>query len=145
MKDLLETELQALRVAAKIINCDPVNLRAVIQFESAWNPLARNAISGARGLIQFMPTTARSLGFDSADQLVLLLPNIEAQLLGPVVRYFKTIGNIFPNLQAVCMAIFYPAYRSEPETKVFPEAVQKVNPNIITVADYLNKVRSRIA
>lgn len=145
MKNLTDTELQALKVAAKIINCDPLHLRAVIEFESGWNPQARNAVSGARGLIQFMPATARSLGFDSADQLVLLLPNIEAQLLGPVARYFRTIGSQFPNLQAVCMAIFYPAYRYEPEAKAFPEAVQKQNPNIKTVADYMNKVRARIA
>lgn len=146
MKDLIETELQALRVAAKAINCDPTNLRAVIQFESAWNPLARNAITGARGLIQFMPETARQLGFDSADQLVLLVPNIEAQLLGPVIRFYKNlVGGAYSSLQAVAMGTFYPAYKFEAETKAFPEKVQAQNPGIKTVADYLNKVRARMA
>lgn len=146
MHKLTVTESQALLVAAKAINCDPLNLQAVIEFESAWFPLARNAQTGARGLIQFMPATARSMFFDSADQLVLLLPNSESQLLGPVIRFFRNVSTQgFSNLQAVAMGVFYPAFRYESETREFPELVQKQNPGIRTVADYVNKVRSRMA
>ncbi|MGC8160121.1 transglycosylase SLT domain-containing protein, partial [Salmonella enterica] len=37
-------------------------LMFVMWFESKLNPQAVNPISGATGLIQFMPSTARSLG-----------------------------------------------------------------------------------
>lgn len=136
-------ETKALAVAAKIINCDPAHLKAVIAFESGWNPLIKNPTSSARGLIQFMDKTARDLGYEGSDQLLTLHPTRESQLLGPVVRYFRSIGSSFPNLQSVAMGIFYPAYRYEPETKTFPEAVQRANPGIKTVADYMAKVRAK--
>lgn len=37
---------------------------AVIQVESGWRPDARNPISDASGLIQFMPSTLAKLGFE---------------------------------------------------------------------------------
>ncbi len=144
MRVLSPSVRTALQVAAKAINCDPEHLKGVIEFESAWNPLARNPASGARGLIQFMPATARILGFESADQLVALLPGCEGQLLGPVIRHFRSVGSSFPNLQAAAMAIFYPAYRYEPEDKPFPPAVQRANPGILVVRDYMDKVRGRM-
>jgi hypothetical protein len=144
MRTLTASQSQALLVAAKAINCEPAHLQGVIEFESAWNHFAHNPVSGARGLIQFLNPTARSLGYDNADQLALLHPTAESQLLGPVIRYFKTIDRVFPTLQALSMAVFYPAYRVESESKAFPEAVQRVNPGIVKVGDYMDKVRARI-
>jgi len=145
MRPLTTLESQALLVAAKAINCRPEHLKAVIAFESSWDPLARNERSGARGLIQFMPATARDMGFDSADQLVVLLPTCEAQLCGPVIRHFRSIGGTFNTLQAICMGIFYPAYRYESPTRAFPEGVQRANPGIKTVGDYVSRVQARLA
>lgn len=46
----------------------PVNLLArLIQKESAWNPNAVNPVSGAQGLAQFMPPTAREWGVNPFD------------------------------------------------------------------------------
>jgi hypothetical protein len=44
-----------------------------INFESGWDPLARNPYSGARGLVQFMPKTARNMGFAATAATVLPL------------------------------------------------------------------------
>lgn len=51
--------------AALRYNIDPDLVKAIIMTESAYNP---NAISvrGAKGLMQLMPVTARSLGVDDA-------------------------------------------------------------------------------
>jgi hypothetical protein len=46
----------------KELNFEPHSLQKVIYAESGGNPKARNPISGATGLIQFMPKTARGLG-----------------------------------------------------------------------------------
>jgi len=45
----------------------------LINFESGWNPQATNKISGARGLIQFMPFIAAEMGFKKTLGLVTLL------------------------------------------------------------------------
>ncbi|MBR1616754.1 transglycosylase SLT domain-containing protein [bacterium] len=46
----------------KEINCDPNDLLGMMQSESGLNPKAYNPNGGASGLIQFMPSTAKSLG-----------------------------------------------------------------------------------
>ena len=49
------------------LNCKPEDLMAVINAESSFNPKARNKRSGATGLIQFMPRTARGLGTSTEE------------------------------------------------------------------------------
>ncbi|MBR2069737.1 MAG: transglycosylase SLT domain-containing protein [Candidatus Gastranaerophilales bacterium] len=44
------------------INCDPKDLLGMMMSESGLNPQAVNGSSGATGLIQFMPSTAKGLG-----------------------------------------------------------------------------------
>lgn len=144
MRTLTPTESQALLVCVKAINATPADLQALIEFESAWNPLAKNPLSGARGLIQFMNATARGLGYDNADQLVLLSPTRESQLTGPVIRHFRSIASEQTTFQKLCMSVFYPAARNWSETSEFPPNVQKQNPGIKTVKDYLDKVRRRV-
>lgn len=120
------------------------SLRKLIQFESSFNPLARNKITGARGLIQFLHSTARSLGFKNADDLVLQYPDIESQLRGPVYKYlsqFKPFGSPFP--QSLYLSVFYPAFRNYPLNAEFPAEVQKSNPGIRFVGDYVAKVEKK--
>lgn len=54
--------LEAVKGVAQRINCDYGDLLAVMNGESGLNPAAVNSRSGATGLIQFMPSTARNLG-----------------------------------------------------------------------------------
>jgi hypothetical protein len=114
----------------------------LIQFESGWNPAARNPYSGARGLIQFMPQTARDLGYKDADDLYNRNKTIVQQLQGPVRDYFSLPGKRgpYPTQQSLYMAVFYPAARDWPAFTAFPDSVKKVNPGIVLVSDYVRKV-----
>lgn len=49
------------------LHCNPHDLMAVINSESGFNPQARNKHSGATGLIQFMPRTAKALGTSTEE------------------------------------------------------------------------------
>jgi hypothetical protein len=66
-KDDLEFEKELNRVAQKF-NVNAKELLAVMKSESGLNPQARNQGSGATGLIQFMPATAKALG-TTTDEL----------------------------------------------------------------------------
>ena len=136
---MIETAIASLSYKLGI---NPSWLRDLIRFESRWNPLAKNKISGAMGLIQFTNSTAKNLGFQSAQDLVTRYPTAEGQLLGPVKQYFELPGNQgpYPNKQSFYMTVFYPAARKWPEDKFFPDNVRKANPGINTVKDYINKV-----
>lgn len=129
--------------AARIIKVNPVLLDTLIRFESNWNPLAKNNLSGARGLIQFTDTTARELGYVNADDIIKKHPTAESQLMGPVLKYFTLPGKKppYPTEQSFFMSVFYPAARQWPVGTIFPESVRKLNPGITTVKDYINKVK----
>lgn len=58
-----DAEWDALKDTASKIGVSWQSLYKLINFESGWNPKARNHHSGARGLIQFMPDSARRLGY----------------------------------------------------------------------------------
>lgn len=137
---LTKTEKTALENLAGTLNVNADSLRALIYFESRWNPQARNPISGARGLIQFTHTTARSLGFSSADEIVSKYPTREAQLLGPVKAYFSRLKPFTGTDQDLFMSVFYPKARTWPTFFAFPPEVRKVNPGITTPGDYIRKV-----
>lgn len=74
-----------LEQVAKNINCDPADLLGMMQSESGINPKAYNKNGGATGLIQFMPSTARSLGTSTQE-----LMNMSAvEQLDYVEKYFS--------------------------------------------------------
>ena len=63
---LTPSEWTALKDTASRLGTNYNSLYKLINFESGWNPKATNPISGARGLIQFMPSTAFGMGFAGA-------------------------------------------------------------------------------
>lgn len=133
---------QALAAVSIDLNVPPEWLRALIKFESNEDPKARNKISGARGLIQFLHSTAKSLGFKDADDLVSQYPDYISQLLNPVRQYLRQFKP-FPTKQSLYMSVFYPAARNWSADTVFPDTVRAANPNIDTVGDYVAFVEKR--
>jgi hypothetical protein len=134
--------MNAIDTVAKNLSIPSEWLQNLIKFESSNNPQAKNKISGARGLIQFLHSTAKSLGFNNADDLVNKYPDFESQLLNPVQKYLNQFKP-FPTKQSLYMAVFYPAARTWPVSKEFPDNVKKSNPGIVTVSDYINKVERK--
>lgn len=144
MKKLTDSEASALYFAADKLGVVADDLAALINFESAFNPLAKNKITGARGLIQFLHSTARSLGYKDADDLVTRNPTIELQLKGPVLAYlsqFKPFSQPYP--QSLYLSVFYPAYRYKSPDTAFSDSVRNANPGINFVRDYVAWVEKK--
>lgn len=133
-----------LNQVARELGVNPENLNALIAFESGWDPKAKNPRSSARGLLQFVDSTARNLGYRDSLDLVQKHPTAESQLLGPVRAYLKKFGP-FPTKQSLYMAVFYPKARFWDPTKPFPKSVQNANPGIKTPLDYVKYVERKIS
>lgn len=93
------------------------DLMAVMAFETAGTFRAdiRNlAGSGATGLIQFMPATARGLG-TTTDDLAAMTPEDQ---LNYVYRYFLPYRGRLKTLSDVYMAVLWPRAIGKPENHV---------------------------
>lgn len=124
---------------AKDLNIPPEWLISLIAFESNFNPLAANPNSSAKGLIQFIDETARSLGYESSADLIAKENTFSKQMYGPVLEYLRRYAP-YDNKQQLYMSVFYPAYRTSSPDREFPQYVQNVNPGIVTVQDYVQLV-----
>jgi soluble lytic murein transglycosylase-like protein len=135
------TYLQVQAAALKA-GLDPDYLYGLLLFESGLETTSVNKTSGATGLIQFMPLTAKNLG-TTTERIALM--SVEQQL-ELTLRYLRRIG-VRPNatLSSMCMAVFYPAYANRPPDTLFPKAVVRANPGIATPRDYVTKVAARAA
>lgn len=99
---------------AQDLQVEPDHLMACIAFESAetFRSDVRNAAgSGALGLIQFMPLTARSLG-TSSEALAKMSPECQ---LDYVRAYFWPYRGRLKSLGDVYMAILWPAGIGKPD------------------------------
>lgn len=139
---LSTADRRALDQTAARLGVGSNKLKALIQFESRFNPTIKNPYSSARGLIQFVDSTARRLGYNSSADLVSKHPTVRSQLEGPVYAYLKQFKP-FPTDQSLFMSVFYPKARLWPAGKQFSKAIQKVNPGIRTPGDYTKKVYMR--
>lgn len=89
-------------------------LLAVMKQESGVDPARRNTTSGATGLIQFMPDTARRLG-TTIDELA----NMDAvQQLDFVYKYYSMTGVGDGSVGDLYMATFMPKYVGYPDSHV---------------------------
>jgi len=149
MITLTDTEKQALHDVAAKLGVPPDWVAAVINFETAgtWDPKAKNPNSSAMGLIQFIDSTAKGLGYTSAFDLVNKHPTIESQLRGPVLKYFLQHGPRFASKQELWLSVFLPRYkRASLDTVIYSDDAKKqerfrrANPGIITVGDYYHKL-----
>lgn len=114
-------------------------LTNLIAFESSFNPQAANPNSSAKGLIQFIDETARSLGYQDSQDLIDTEDTFSKQMYGPVLTYLRRYAP-YDDRGELYMAVFYPAYRNRPPESEFPQYVQDVNPGIVTIADYVQLV-----
>lgn len=79
-------------------------LMIVMNFESGINSTAVNSTSGATGLIQFIPSTAKALGTTTTD----LYNMTNVQQLDYVYLYLSKYKGKLNNLSDLYLAIFYP-------------------------------------
>lgn len=92
-------------------------LMAAMAFESGetFSPSIRNAAgSGATGLIQFMPSTAKGLGTTTTE----LAKMTAVDQLFYVEQYFKPYATRIHSLSDMYMAILLPKYIGQPEESV---------------------------
>ncbi len=104
---------------ANALGVDSKHLVAIMKQESGVNPAAVNKMSGATGLIQFMPATAASLGTTTAE-----LKNMSAvEQLDYVYKYFKMVG-VKPGMDLgdLYMAVFMPKYVGADDNTVLGQA-----------------------
>ena len=98
-------------------------LMSCMAFESGetFSPSVKNAAgSGATGLIQFMPATARGLGTTTADLATLTAE----QQLDFVKQYFKPYAARVKSLPDMYMAILLPKFVGQSESAVlFSEGI----------------------
>lgn len=83
--------------AASRYNIDPALVKAIILAESDYNPRAVSK-KGAKGLMQLMPVTARSLGVDDAFN--------PEQNIHAGVRYFKSLLKQFDGDVKLALAAY---------------------------------------
>jgi hypothetical protein len=91
---------------AKQIQCDANHLMACMAFETGhtFSPAQRNAASGATGLIQFMPNTAKGLG-TTVEKLARMSA---VDQLDYVLKYFKPWVGKLASLSDLYMAVLAP-------------------------------------
>ncbi len=119
-------------------------LKALIAFETAgtFRVNISNPNSSARGLLQFINSTARSLGYASSLDLVRKENTFEKQMKNAVYPYLKRFAP-FTHDRDFYMSVFYPKYRNKPVKTMFPERVRRVNHGITDILSYINHVRRK--
>lgn len=98
-------------------------LMFVMWFESKLNPQAVNPISGATGLIQFMPSTARSLG--TTTDVLRRMSNV--QQLDYVLAYLRPYKGRMKRWVDVYLAVFYPKAMGNHNFVITSDIVAKQN------------------
>jgi hypothetical protein len=134
------------------LDIDPNYLMAAMAFESArtFSANIENPYSGAVGLIQFMPSTARGLGTSTA---ALKRMNAVAQL-DYVRRYFLPYKGRLKDLSDLYMAILWPRAIGKPSSHVlFAQGSKEYRQNkgldvntdgVVTKVEAANKVHQHL-
>jgi hypothetical protein len=138
---ITKSNVQAL---ATEFGVDPSVIAGLIQYESGWNPQAKNPNSTSKGLIQFVDSTAQSLGFQDSQDLVNQFPDVDSQLLGPVADYWRKYAP-YNSQEEFILAVFYPAWRAKSLDTELPQSVKDVNPGIDTLGDYVSNVEKHMS
>ena len=100
-----EDFVNAVNYYSERLDIEPEWLLGVMYFESKLNPAAVNPITGATGLIQFMPSTAESLG--TTTQALKKMNAYEQMIY--VFNYLRPYAGRMDSLVDVYFAVFFPA------------------------------------
>lgn len=102
------------------LHVEPDWLMVVMRFETAgtFRANTRNRYSGAIGLIQFIPTTARRLGTTTGKLSALT----STQQLYYVERYFQPYAGKMHDVYDVYLVVFAPAFLGSPSKQVLYRA-----------------------
>lgn len=124
---------------ANVIGANPYHLANLINFESGGSTSVYNKLgSGAVGLIQFMPKTAKGLG-TTTDELA----NMDViEQMQYVERYLKQFGTNLNTEQKLYMAVFFPRWMNKDIDEPFPQWAFDKNPGIKTPRDYIKMVNA---
>jgi len=112
------------RTIASSLGIEPDWLMAVMDFESGLSTTAKNKYTNATGLIQFMPSTAKSLG--TTVEALAAMTNL--QQLDYVFKYLSPYKGRMKSLTDVYLTVFYPAAVGKPDSFVFSDKVKEQNP-----------------
>ncbi len=141
MKNIPNDVYQKIIEIAIDLEINPDDLVKLIDFESGFDPQAKNPYSSARGLIQFVDKTARDLGFSDSLDLVTLHPTVKDQL--QLVYEYLSRYYPFANSKELYLSVLYPSWRKKPLDTVLPVDIQIKNPGIVTLRDYVEKIEGR--
>lgn len=115
---------------AQELGANPRDLMAVMRFETGGtlNPREKNrAGSGATGLIQFMPATAKSLtGAESREAAIRIMEEMTpVEQLDYVQKYLKPFKGRLKSLDDVYMAVLWPrAVGKDPDYALFEKGTK---------------------
>lgn len=150
--DITPADIALIEGTARRYGFPPEWLSNLIGFETAgtFSPAIQNPISGATGLIQFMPSTARDLGVTTAQLKQMSFRQqwqyVEAYLNGKMRSvaskglYNTSTGRVTPKFTQtdLFMLIFYPVSAGNPNYR-FPDNVIRANNGISTPREYTNR------
>ena len=148
---LSKDDLSSIEAVANYFGFNPVWLVNLINIESAgtFNPSITNNI-GATGLIQFLPSTAISLGTTTNALRAMTFPQQMDYVRSYIYNTLKNLNvisasnTIVPDwftFRDLCMTIFYPAAVGNPDY-IMPSYVTALNPSVRTAQDYVDHAMS---
>ena len=150
--DITRSDIALIEGTARRYGFPPEWLSNLIGFETAgtFSPSIQNPNSGATGLIQFMPSTARDLGTSTAAlknmsfrqqwQFVEAYLNGKMRSVASKGLYNISTGKVTPRFTQtdLFMLVFYPVSAGNPNYK-FPANVIAENNGISTPREYTSR------
>lgn len=112
--------LQKVIAVSEMLGIDSSWLLDVMKFESGLDPQAVNPNTGATGLIQFMPATARALG-TTVDALYSM---DAVRQMEYVYKYLQPYSGNMQSLTDTYFAVFFPAAIGKPRSWVLHSGSQ---------------------
>jgi hypothetical protein len=111
VKENKDEFIRKVKTVSSRLAIDPNWLMATMFLESTLNPKAVNPVSGATGLIQFMPNTAAALGTNT--EAIKNMPGIDQ--LDLVYKYLLPYRGRMQSFTDTYLAVFFPVAIGKPD------------------------------